>query len=181
MLRAREACCLPRGKRNPPKAKASSSKVKTTVATGAGTSANLVTILGAYASILKNYDVAKKFIEGVIPPLKKAAANKLEFDQVILRLFQGIGEMWDDAMIQQGRATSMESEMTRAQKTALDLERQLAKVKIREQRTVDELKKTKEDRDATVARLETEVAELKKGKALANKKAIEEFKSLDDF
>ena len=67
--------------------------MKTTVATKAGTSANPIAILGAHASILKNYDVVKKFIEGEILPLEKAATSKLEIDQVILRLFQGIGEV----------------------------------------------------------------------------------------
>ncbi|GFZ20830.1 hypothetical protein Acr_28g0015350 [Actinidia rufa] len=46
---------------------------------------------------------------------------------------------------------------------------------------VDELKKIKENRDATVERLEKEMAELKKNEALAKKLAIEEHKSSDDF
>ena len=39
----------------------------------------------------------------------------------------------------------------------------------------------KEDRDATMVRLEMEVAELKKGEALAKKKVIKEFRASDDF
>ncbi|GFY90893.1 hypothetical protein Acr_07g0010890 [Actinidia rufa] len=46
---------------------------------------------------------------------------------------------------------------------------------------VDGLEKMKEDCDVTVARLEVEVAELKKNEALAKKRAIEEFKFSDDF
>ncbi|GFS41581.1 hypothetical protein Acr_00g0075200 [Actinidia rufa] len=83
--------------------------------------------------------MAEKLIEGVIPPLNKAEENKLELDQAIARLFQGIGEvmvltsslasngreMRDEAIIQQGRSTSIKSEMTHAQKLASDLERQL--------------------------------------------------------
>ena len=64
--------------------------------------------------------------------------------------------------------------MNRAQNLAVDLEKQLAELGVREQQAIDELQKTKEDRDATVARLEKEMVELKK-------KAIEEHKSLDNF
>ncbi|GFS32914.1 hypothetical protein Acr_00g0025310 [Actinidia rufa] len=39
----------------------------------------------------------------------------------------------------------------------------------------------KEDRDTTMVRLKEELAELKKGEALAKRRAIEEFKSSDDF
>ena len=71
--------------------------------------------------------------------------------------------------------------MTHAQKLTLNLERQLAKLRISEQHVIDELKKMKEDRDATMARLEAEVAELKKSETLVKKKAIKEFKSSNDF
>ncbi|GFS31894.1 hypothetical protein Acr_00g0019810 [Actinidia rufa] len=98
------------------KAKMLSSKAATVKAIGAGTSANPGTILGSRASILKNPIVEEKLIKGVIPPLNKAKANKLELDRAISRLFQGIGkvmvltsslaghgrEMMDEAMIQQG-------------------------------------------------------------------------------
>ncbi|GFS43663.1 hypothetical protein Acr_00g0086280 [Actinidia rufa] len=46
---------------------------------------------------------------------------------------------------------------------------------------VDKLKKTKEDGDATVARLEAKVTELKEKSAMAKKLAIKEYKSSDDF
>ena len=64
--------------------------------------------------------------------------------------------------------------MTCTQNLAVDLEKQLAELRVQGQQIIDELQKTKEDWDVTVARLEKEMAELKK-------KAIEEYKSLDDF
>ncbi|GFY90807.1 hypothetical protein Acr_07g0010040 [Actinidia rufa] len=145
-------------KKSPAKAKMLSSKAKIIAEIRASTSANPGAVLGPRTSILKNPVVAKKLIEGVIPPLDKAEANKLELDRAISRLFQGIGE-----------------------KLASDLERQLADVRIREHQAVDELKNMKEDRATTVVRLEAEVSELKKGEALDEKKAIEEFKSSNDF
>ena len=57
-------------------------------------------------------------------------------------------------MFQQGRATSIEGEMTCAQNLAIDLEKQLAELRVREQQAIEELQKTKEDRDATAVRLE---------------------------
>ena len=72
--------------------------------------------------------------------------------------------------LQQGRATSLKGERTRAQK----LEGQLAKARILEQQAIDELKKIKEDRDSVVGKLEKQVARTKKT-------AIEEFKSSDNF
>ncbi|GFS34939.1 hypothetical protein Acr_00g0036850 [Actinidia rufa] len=112
----------------------------------------------------------------------QAEVNKLELDRATSQFFQGISEvmvltsslafhvkkMRDEMMIQEGWAASIESEITRAQKLVSNLEGQLTKLKIREQQAIMELKKIKEDRDATVVRLEAEVA-------------IEEFKSSDDF
>ena len=64
--------------------------------------------------------------------------------------------------------------MTRAQKLASELEEQLVMAQVREQQTAEDLKKITEDRDTTMARLENQVAHVKK-------LAIKEFKSLDDF
>ena len=64
--------------------------------------------------------------------------------------------------------------MNRAQNLAADLEKQLAELGVREQQAIDELQKTKEDRDATMVRIEKEMVELKK-------KAIDEYKSSNDF
>ncbi|GFZ12704.1 hypothetical protein Acr_23g0010890 [Actinidia rufa] len=119
------------------------------VAAVEGTSVNPVAVLGPQASILNNLGVVEKLIEGVIPPLDKAAVNKLELDQPIMRLFQGIGEMRDEAMIQQGRVASIESKMTHAQKLALNLEGQLAELKTQEQQAIEELKKMTKDQNAT--------------------------------
>ncbi|GFY95689.1 hypothetical protein Acr_10g0010740 [Actinidia rufa] len=125
-------------KKSPSKVRASSNKAKTAVATEAGTSANLVMVLGSQASILKNLGVAEKLIKGLM---------------VLTSSLAGRGrEMRDEAMIQQGRVALIESEMTRAQKLASNLER-----------------------------LEAEVAELRKGEALSKKKIIEEFRASDDF
>ncbi|GFS39216.1 hypothetical protein Acr_00g0061690 [Actinidia rufa] len=67
--------------------------------------------------------------------------------------------------------------MVRAQNRTIELEKLLAKFGEWEQEATEELKEKIE----AVAWLETEVAELKKNKALAKKKAVEEYKSLDDF
>ena len=50
-----------------------------------------------------------------------------------------------------------------------------------EQKATEELQKMKEDRDATVAKLEEEIAELKAKEVLAKKSSIKEYKSSDDF
>ncbi|GFZ06617.1 hypothetical protein Acr_18g0007870 [Actinidia rufa] len=58
---------------------------------------------------------------------------------------------------------------------------QVVEIGAQEQQAVEELRKMKEDRDANMAMLEVEVAEIKKKEALAKKSAIELYKSLDDF
>ncbi|GFZ09274.1 hypothetical protein Acr_20g0010820 [Actinidia rufa] len=118
------------------------------------TSAYLGAVLGLNASILKNPTVAKKLLEGMIPPLDKEEMSRLDLDLAISRLFHGVGQ---------------------------ELEGQVAKIGAREQQVVEELKKMKEGQDATVARLEAEVTEMKKKKSLAKKSAIEEYKSSDEF
>ena len=45
----------------------------------------------------------------------------------------------------------------------------------------DDLQKVKDDRDATINRLEKEIAELQKKKILTKMSAIEEYKSFDGF
>ncbi|GFS39317.1 hypothetical protein Acr_00g0062260 [Actinidia rufa] len=64
---------------------------------------------------------------------------------------------------------------------AEELERQVANLKAQEQHTIDELKRMKQDHDATMAKLEKEMAELKKEFVLAKWSAVEEFKSSDEF
>ncbi|XP_057464218.1 uncharacterized protein LOC130753999 [Actinidia eriantha] len=84
-------------------------------------------------------------------------------------------------MTQQALAISVGREMASVQKLTTELERQAAERRAREQQAVEELKKTKEDHNATVARFEKEVADLKDKSVLAKKSAIEEYKSSDDF
>ena len=71
--------------------------------------------------------------------------------------------------------------MLRAQKLPQELEKQLAELGVLEQHIVEELRKTKEDRDATVSRLEKEIADLKVNEVLAKMSSIEEYKSSYDF
>ena len=67
--------------------------------------------------------------------------------------------------------------MVWAQNRTIELEGLLVDFSERDRKVVEELK----EKSKTVVRLEAEVAELKKRETLAKKKAIEEFKSLDDF
>ncbi|GFS34951.1 hypothetical protein Acr_00g0036950 [Actinidia rufa] len=86
-------------------------------------------------------------------------------------------ELRDEVMTQQSRANSFGTEMYWAQQLAKELEEQLADIGAREQRVIEEMKKMKEDRDATVERLEAELTELKKKEALTKKSAIEGYMS----
>ncbi|GFZ01053.1 hypothetical protein Acr_14g0006880 [Actinidia rufa] len=70
-----------------------------------------------------------------------------------------------------------ELEMVQAQNRTIDLERIMAEFAVQEKKASDELK-AKSD---ALARLEEEVAELKKNEALAKKKAVEEYKASKDF
>ena len=67
--------------------------------------------------------------------------------------------------------------MVRTQNWTRKLEGLLAKFGEQKKKTNAELNKKNEN----VAKLEAEMAELRKNEALAKKKAIEEFKSLNDF
>ena len=71
--------------------------------------------------------------------------------------------------------------MVHAQQHATKLEGQEAELGAWEQKAIEELKKMKEDRDATVEKLEKDIVELKEKEVLAKKSSIEEYKSLDDF
>ncbi|GFZ14574.1 hypothetical protein Acr_24g0007640 [Actinidia rufa] len=122
-------------------------------------------ILGLKASMLENSTVVKKLFKGMIPPANKEEDEKMDLDREISKFFHIVGQ-----------AVVLGSSLT-----GRELERQLLKLGIREQQIVNELKKTKEDRDATLERFEKEVAELKKKEALIKKLVIEKYKSLDDF
>ncbi|GFY82854.1 hypothetical protein Acr_02g0010940 [Actinidia rufa] len=129
----------------------------------------LVLSWGSKPPCWKNPAMAEKLLERVIPPADKEKVEKLNLDRAISKFFQIVGqavvigfclaghdkEMRDEAMTQQAQAALVESKMIRAQKLAVELERQL--------------------------RLEKKVSELKKNEALAKKLAIEEYKSSNDF
>ncbi|PSS08050.1 Transporter MCH1 [Actinidia chinensis var. chinensis] len=119
--------------------------------------------------------------------------GKLDLDRVISKLFYGVGqvvvlasslaesglELRDGKMTQQAQAKSVEMEMVQAQQRTTELEKKV--VKFGRNEVVDELRKLREERDATVDGLEKEVAELKKKEVLAKKSAIQEYKSSNDF
>ncbi|GFS32961.1 hypothetical protein Acr_00g0025600 [Actinidia rufa] len=64
----------------------------------------------------------------------------------------------------------------------LDLDRAISQFfHVVGQHAIGELKRMKEDSDATMARLESEIAELKKQSVLTKESVIEEYKSSDDF
>ena len=67
--------------------------------------------------------------------------------------------------------------MVRGQSRTSELEKLLAEFSEQEQMAVEDLK----EKSKVVMRLEVEVAELKKNETLSKKKAIENFKSSDDF
>ncbi|GFY97727.1 hypothetical protein Acr_12g0002680 [Actinidia rufa] len=125
----------------PTKAKASSSKAAIKVAIGESTSVNPSAILGLNASILENPAVVEKLLKGVIPPLDKEEAEKLDLDLTISRLFHGVGQ---------------------------------------EKKAMEEFKKIKEEWDATMGRLEAEMARIKKN-AIAEFKALNEFQEAIEF
>ncbi|GFY90863.1 hypothetical protein Acr_07g0010590 [Actinidia rufa] len=132
------------------------SKRTPVMAPGEGTSAYPSDVLGLNASMLKN---PKKLFEGVIPPFDREEVGKLDLDRVISKLFYKHGrELRDGAMTQQARAKSVGIEMA-----------------------IDELRKLREEQDATVEGLEKEVTELNKKEVLTKKSAIQEYKSSDDF
>ncbi|GFY91349.1 hypothetical protein Acr_07g0015450 [Actinidia rufa] len=93
-----------------------------------GTSANLSTVLGPTTSILGSPSVAKKLLRGVFPLADKEKVDKLTLDQTATKLFHVIGQSLvlgsslavrsrkagEHASLQEGRATSMESEEFRS-------------------------------------------------------------------
>ncbi|GFZ19791.1 hypothetical protein Acr_28g0004960 [Actinidia rufa] len=119
-----------------------------------GTSVNPGNALGPGVSMLGSASVAEKILSRVILPADKEKVNKLSLDQVVTTLFHIVD-----------------------QNQTLELEGLLGEFSEQEQKATKELKEKIE----AVARLEAEVAELKKNEALAKGKAIEEYKSLDDF
>ncbi|GFZ05187.1 hypothetical protein Acr_17g0007590 [Actinidia rufa] len=114
-----------------------------------GTSTNLSTILGPGAFILGIPSVVEKILQGVIPPADKEKVEKFTLDQTATKLFHVIGqskEVGEKAPLQQGRAaSSLKSEVSRFQKLVGELEQQLVEAQSREQQTIDELAKVKDN------------------------------------
>ena len=60
---------------------------------GEGTSANPVAILGPKVTILRSSITVEKLFEAVIPPFDKEEVEKLEFNQVVSKLFHILGQV----------------------------------------------------------------------------------------
>ncbi|GFY95620.1 hypothetical protein Acr_10g0010050 [Actinidia rufa] len=156
------------------------------------TLANHGPTLGPKASMLGNPSMAEKILSGVILPADKKNVDKLSLDQVVTKAFHIVGQqevvlrssltvqsrdIGNKATFQIARAESAEVKMVQAQSRIIELEGLLAVFSEREKKAVEELK-AKID---AVARLEEEMAELKKNEALSKNKATEEYKSSNDF
>ncbi|PSS17535.1 Histone like [Actinidia chinensis var. chinensis] len=151
------------------------SKATPSSSPGDGTSTNLGTALGPSTSILYSPSVVKKLLRGVVPPADKEKVEKLTLDQKATKLFHVIGqqalvlrsslavqskEAGEEASLQQGRATSLES------------------------KAIDELTKMKVDQDFLADKLERSgvfVVELMEKITQAQTSAMEEFKSLSNL
>ncbi|GFS37980.1 hypothetical protein Acr_00g0055020 [Actinidia rufa] len=170
----------PKGK----KKATSSTNAPTTPATassrpGEGTSATIGAALGPTASILGSPFVVEKLLQGVIPPSDKEKALVLSSSLAVRSREAG-----EQASLQEGRATSLETKVARLQKLSADLEQQLAEARVREQQANDELAKTKSDRDSLVDKVERSgvlVVELREALSKAKESSIEEFKSSSEF
>ncbi|GFS39304.1 hypothetical protein Acr_00g0062160 [Actinidia rufa] len=152
-LNGKGAMPLPEAKQKA-KSKATSSVAvskgaKSVAAPREGTSAKPGDILGPNASMMENLAVAEKLLEGLIPPFDRKEVV------VLASSFIGQGrELRDGAMIQYARAESVGTEMARAQQRATKLEGLMVELSVWEQRATEELKKMKEEWDATVEAVE---------------------------
>ncbi|GFS33544.1 hypothetical protein Acr_00g0029130 [Actinidia rufa] len=128
----------------------------------------------------------------------KEKVEKLTLDQTATKLFHVIGqalvlgsslavrsrEAGEQASLQEGRATSMETEIARLQKVAVDLKQQLAESRARKQQANNELAKAKSDRDSLSDKFEKSgvlVNELREALNKSKEFAVEEFKSSSEF
>ncbi|GFS29092.1 hypothetical protein Acr_00g0005310 [Actinidia rufa] len=136
------------------KAKASLSKATSKAVAGEGPLANLGVVLGPKASMLRNPAMAKKLLKGVI-----LLASKEKVVVLASSLAERGRKLREGTMIQYARAKSIRSK-----------EGPVVELSDQEQKAIEELQKMREEQDATVARLDVEMAELKK-------KAIAEFKA----
>ena len=93
-------------------------------------------------------------------------------------------ETIEEATLQQGRAASLDSEVSRLQKFSSDLERQLAEARVREQQVGDEVAKLKADKGAlseSLSKAGALIDDLRGRVERAGKLAVEEYKSSSDF
>ena len=93
-------------------------------------------------------------------------------------------ETVEEAFLKQGRATSLDSDVSRLQKLSADLEQQLAEAQAREQQADDEFAKLKDERDTIFDSLEKFgilVVELRESLGRSRKSVVEEFKFSSDF
>ncbi|GFZ00820.1 hypothetical protein Acr_14g0004550 [Actinidia rufa] len=165
---------------------------------GEGSSANLGTVLGPTASMLGSPSVAEKLLRGGDSPSRQGEGGELTLDQTATKLFHVIGqalvlgsslavrsrEAGEQASLQEGRAASMETEITRLQKVVADLEQQLAQSHARELQANEELAKAKSDRDSLSDKFERSgvlVNELREALNKSKEFVVEEFKSSSEF
>ncbi|GFZ17514.1 ubiquitin carboxyl-terminal hydrolase-related protein [Actinidia rufa] len=134
------------------------------VAPGEGTSASPDGVLGPQASMLENPVVAEKLLEGVIPPVDKEEVEKLDLGRAILRLFRGVGEVL--VLASSLARTGPSNWRGYWLSSAIEKRRPLKSLKAKTE---------------ALARLEGEMANLKKNEAVAKKRAIVEFKVSNDF
>ncbi|PSS12159.1 Chromosome partition protein like [Actinidia chinensis var. chinensis] len=123
-----------------------------TMAPREGTSANPNTTLGPIASMLGNPSLAEKILAEVILPTNKEKVDKLSLNQVVTK------DIGNEAIFQITQVESVEMEMVRAQNRTIKLEGLLFEFSEWEKKAFEELKEKTE----VVARLEAEVAKLKK-------------------
>ena len=93
-------------------------------------------------------------------------------------------ETIEEATLQQGRAASLDSEVSRLQKFSSDLEQQLAEARVREQQVGDEVAKLKAEKDTlsdSLSKAGVLIEDLRGRVECAGKLAVEEFKSSSDF
>ncbi|PSS34994.1 Myosin-10 like [Actinidia chinensis var. chinensis] len=92
--------------------------------------------------------------------------------------------MRDELTLQQGCSASFEGEMTCAQNSTAELDKQMSELKVQKQKATEELARVRGYQEAIaekLAKLEMVVADLRDGEARSKKLAVEEFKSSDEF
>ncbi|GFZ15805.1 hypothetical protein Acr_25g0002140 [Actinidia rufa] len=164
----------PEAKKKATKSKATSNKIASKgampiMAPGKGTFANSGDVLGLNASMLENPTVAKKVLGGVIPPFNKEKVQKLDLDRAISRLFYGVGQVITHLQIKIAFPHFHSSNKFNFLQVVVlassivgrgrELKEEAMTQQARANSAVEELRKLKEDWDATVGRLKKEEVE----------------------